>query len=89
MMICNAVVEYEIDVIIISSPDRRWISTRVNQLKRIFRKISKNIKIIATDSRENQTNKYRWLPGGTVSILLGRTAGMLKTDSIQKDKKGS
>ena len=81
--------EYKIKVIMISLPDRRWMSTRINWLWRIFKKISKNIEIIISDSEENQTTKTGWLPGGTVIILLGKVVGMIKIESIQKEKKGS
>ena len=50
---CKAVEEYEIDIIIMSSPDRRQISTRINVFKRIFKRIRKNAEIITLDSGEN------------------------------------
>ena len=46
------------------------------------------MEIVVTDSRENANSISRWLPGGTITILLRRIVGMLKINKITKDKKG-
>ena len=55
-MLCKTVREMKINRILMSSPDRRWVLTRVNRIKNIFKRISKNVTIILSDSRENPNN---------------------------------
>jgi len=78
----------EIDMILISSPDRRWTSRRIDQITNKFCRINKTVEIIATDSGEKTENERGWLPGGTVTIAIGKLAGMIDRNTIKKDKKG-
>ena len=40
----------KIDGILLSSPDRKWTTSRIEQIKRKFKKVNKEIIVIALDS---------------------------------------
>jgi len=88
-MLCQKVQEMEIDMILMSSPDRRWTSNRIEQLTNKFRRINKAVEIIATDSGEKTESEIGWLPGGTITIVIGRLVGMIDKNNITKEKKGT
>ena len=87
-ILCQKVIDMEIDIIMLSAPNRWWATNIVESIKRQFKQINKNVEIVATNSRENTNSISGWLLGGTITILLGRTAGILKINEIIKEKKG-
>jgi len=87
-MLKTAIKHYEIDVILMSSPDRRWTSSRIERLRYALASTSKHVEIIATDSGEKVSSTNGYLPGGTIAIILGRFVGMLQKEDIRTDKKG-
>ena len=87
-MLKKEIVRREIDLVLFSSPDRRWTASRVNRMKYLFRSISKNVTIIATDSGETITSDSGYLPGGTISIALGRIANVVEEETAQRDERG-
>ena len=50
--------------------------------------VNKSVEIIASDSGEDTKTDGGYLPGGTMSILTGRIAGMINKDHIKKDRLG-
>ena len=87
-MMCQKVIDMEIDLILLSAPDRRWTTTRLEKLKKIFQQIDKNIEMIFSDSGEKTNDVSGWLPGGTIAIVIGRIAGLIDMKSVTKDRKG-
>jgi len=87
-MMCQKVIEMNIDLILLSAPDRRWTMKRQEIMKKRFQQIDKNIEIVFSDSGETSKDGKGWLPGGTIAIAIGRIAGMIDQESIRKDKKG-
>jgi len=87
-MMCQKAKEMEIDIIMLSSPDRRWTKTRIERLRRKFQRVHKTVEILASDSGEKDESVNGWLPGGTVTIIIGRCAGMINNATIKTDKKG-
>jgi len=45
--------------------------------------VNKSVEIITSDSGEEPRMEGGYLPGGTMSILLGRVAGMLNKEGIK------
>ena len=45
------------------------------------------MEIITTDSGEKMENDTGWLPGGTLTIVLGRLVGIIDRNTIKKIKK--
>ena len=84
----QAAIELEIDVIMLSTLDRKWTMTRTLQLKKQFQQINKNVEVIISDSSENITSKIGWLLGGIVTIFLGKVSGMVNKKSIRNDERG-
>ena len=64
MMIKSAIKECEIDALLFSSPDRRQNQRRLCYLEGQFRRISKEVKIIASGSEEDEMKGIGYLPGG-------------------------
>ena len=62
----------------ISSPDRRWKSTRIEKIKRYLTGMSKNLELVDTDSRETIVSLTGCLPGGALSMLMDCTVGMIQ-----------
>ena len=67
----EATKRYELDGILLSSLDRKWSSTSREQITRKFRRISKEVEILTSDSGKETRTAHRYLPGGTFSVLLG------------------
>ena len=80
--------EYEIDVVLMSSTDRRWNEGRYEITKNIFKSINENIELITSDSGENTKSANGYLPGGTLGLFTGKLAGMIVKDKTTKDKFG-
>ena len=79
---------YKLDRILLSFPDRKWSSISKDQIKWKFGRISKEIEILTSDSGQEARTAYRYLPGGTLTILF-RWAASLKVHSyIKTDPKG-
>ena len=63
MIVKSAIKEHEIDALLFSSPDRRWNQRRIHYVEGQFRKVSKEVKIIASDSGEDVTKRIGHFPG--------------------------
>ena len=87
-MLKQAMVDYEIDMVLFSGTDRRWNERRIETMKSTMRSVNKSVDIIASDSGEDTRSIGGYLPGGTMSIVTGRLAGMINKDKIKKDKLG-
>ena len=81
-------VEWKIDVVLMSSTDRRWTEMKLDQMKKQMKSVNKNVEIIASDSREKTKNEDGYLPGGTMAIFTGKIAGMIAKEHNKKDKFG-
>jgi len=75
-MMKQAIVDYELDVLLLNETNRRWSSSQLNQVKRLFKSISKNVQLHKSDSGENARASSGYLPGGTLTMLTGKSAGM-------------
>ena len=53
-----------------------------------MKSINKSVDIIASDSGEDTRTNGGYFPGGTMSIVTGRLAGMVNKDKIKKDRLG-
>ena len=76
-MLKEAMKEKEINVVLLSSLDRRQTNNRIDEMKRCLKGVSTNIRLIASDSGEFVMSKTGYLPGGTLSILTGQIVGMV------------
>ena len=72
IMVKRAIKYYETDALLFSSPDRIWNQRLLDYLEVQFRKISNEIKIIASDSGEDTKKGIGHLPGGIKHLLLGK-----------------
>ena len=61
-MLKQAMVDYEIDVVLLSRADRRWKEIRKEQMKNMFKSINKSVEVIMLDSGED-TKSGGYLPG--------------------------
>jgi len=75
-------VDYEIDVVLLSGTDRKWNESTMIRMKRMIKSVNKNVELIASDSREDTKSSRAYLPGGTLSILTGRIAGMINKENV-------
>ena len=57
-------------------------------MKRKFKGINKEVVVIASDSSQEARIENRYLPGGTLNILLGRVVGLHVQHFIKTDRKG-
>ena len=87
-MMIDYAIRHQIDGILLSSPDQKWISTKVDRLKKHFRAINKEVDIIVSDSGQEARTENRYLPGGTVNIIMGRLVGIRKLGQDRKDYLG-
>ena len=87
-MMLEATKRYEIDGVLLSSPDRRWSSNKIKQVKRKFKRINKEIIILTLDSGQEIRTVNGYLPRGTMNILLGRVASLYVQNYNKTDKKG-
>ena len=88
-MMIQSMIEYQIDGILLSAPDQKWLSNKIDRLKHAFKKVNQEVEIIASDSGQEARTENRYLPGGTMNILLGRLAGLRvkgkdKYDDLEK-----
>jgi hypothetical protein len=88
-MMKEAMSKYEIDVLLLSSPDRRWRASTRESLKRSFRQVNKSVEVLTSDSREDTRGKSDYLPGGTLSILTGISAGMVNKEEMRQNDLGN
>ena len=79
-------VEYKIDIVLMSSTDRRWNELRTERIRKLFKPINKNIEIIVSDSGEQIKTENGYLLGGTMGIFTGKLAGMIVKEHNTKDK---
>jgi len=87
-MMIQSVKKYKIDVILLSLPDRKWSMNKIEAMKNKFKRISKEVEIITSNSNQAPKTSSGYLPGGTVSVLLGRAAGLKKLQSERTDSLG-
>ena len=87
-MMLKAATKYRIDRILLSSPDRKYTSNKIETLKQRFKRISKEVEIIVSNSDQEPRTDSGYLPGGTLSILIGRIAGMKTRESERIDPLG-
>ena len=72
----KAAIKHSIDRILFSSPDRKWTLNKIERLKQKFKRISKEVEIISSNSDQEPRTNSGYLPGGILSILIGRITGM-------------
>ena len=84
----QSVKKYKIDVILLSSPDYKWSMNKIEAMKNKFKRISKEVDIITSNSDQAPKTSSGYLPGGTMSMLLGRATGLKKLQSEQTDLLG-
>ena len=87
-MLKQAMVAYEIDIVLFSGTDRRQNESRIERMKNMIKSVNKSIDIITSDSGENIRTERGYLPGGTMSIITGRLAGMVNKEKNKKDRLG-
>ena len=58
------------------------------QKSRKFRRISKEVEILTSDSGQDTRTAHGYLPGGTLSVLLGQAAGLKMKSYTKTDTKG-
>ena len=87
-MLKKAIVDYEIDVVLLSGTDRKWNESTMIRMKRMMKSVNKNVELIASDSGEDTKLSGGYLPGGTLSILTGRIAGIINKENVRRDKLG-
>ena len=87
-MLKQVTIDYEINVVLLSSADRKWNESRKSSLKTMFKSINKHVEIIASDSGEETRTNDRYLPGGTVAIYTGKIAGMIIQEQTKQDRMG-
>ena len=56
-------------------------------MKNIFKLINKSMEIITSDSGED-TKSGGYLPGGMMSLLIGRIVGMINKENCGENKMG-
>lgn len=64
--------ELEIDYCLLSSCDRKQDSRNLNQIKRRFRQINRNVKIILSDSGQYEVIKNNQMLGGTFKVIFSK-----------------
>ena len=84
-MMIKAVKRYGINGILLSSPDRKWTSSKIRQK---FRSINKEVEVIAQNRDQETRREKEFLPGRTMSMLMGRLAGTKTKDKEKKDPLG-
>ena len=75
-MIIKVVIKYSIDRILLSSPGRKQTLNKIERLKRKFKRISKEVEIISSNSNQELRTDSEYLPGGMLSILMERIVGI-------------
>jgi len=78
-MLKEAIISMEIDVILLSAPDRRWTKSKIEFLRKRLVSIDKNIEIITSDIGQKTKTTTGYLPGGVVSIIKGHNAGLIES----------
>ena len=48
----------------------------------MIKSVNKNVELIASDSGEDKKSSREYFPGGTLSILTGRIAGMINKENV-------
>ena len=84
----KAAIKHSIDRILFSSLDRKWTLNKIERLKQKFKRISKEVEIISSNSDQELRTDSGYLPGGMLSILIGRIIGMKRRESERKDPLG-
>jgi len=87
-MMLEAIKRYDLDGVMLSSTDRKWSSTSIKQMKRIFRRISPEIEIATSDSGQEARTARGYLPGGTLTMVFGRAANIKVQNYVKTDPKG-
>ena len=54
-------------------------------MKNKMRSISRDVMVIGSDSGEKIQSKNEWLPGGTVNIIFGQAAALIRKGSEKRD----
>ena len=80
----KVVKRYKIDGVLLSLPDRMWTLSKVDATKQKFRSINKEVEVIASNSDQETRTEKEHLLGGTISVLMGRLAGMKRKDEEKK-----
>ena len=87
-MMIKSVKRYEIDGALLSSSDRKWTLSKIESIKHKFRIINKEVEAIASNSDQETRTEKECLPGGTLSTLMRRLAGMKVKDKEKKNPLG-
>lgn len=76
----------QINVCLLSSPDRKWTKRLESILQTKLQIRSSKLIIIITDSSGIKKTKDNWLPGRTMSLITGKWANYI--EEVHKDKYG-
>ena len=87
-MMKKSIREFNIDRVLLSSPDQKWSTAKIDRLKRTFKQINKDVEIIATDSGQSARTEKGYLPGGTLNIIIGPLVGMIMKRQNRTDALG-
>ena len=87
-MLKKAMNDYKIDIVLMSSTDRKWNELREETIKRKIKPINKNVEVVVSDSGEQTKTDNRYLPGGTLGIFTGRIVGMIVNEKTTVDRLG-
>ena len=63
-MTMNSVKRHEVDVVSLSLPDRKWMLSKVDRIKQKFRRINKEVVVIASNTDQETRKEKEHLPGG-------------------------
>lgn len=79
-------VEKEIDGIMLSETNCRSDSMNVEKVKKKIKGVSRNVKILTSDSGDKINEKSSWLPGGIMSVMWGQFANYIVPNSEKQDE---
>ena len=87
-MLKKAMNDYKIDIVLMSSTDRKWNELREETIKRKIKPINKNVEVVVSDSGEQTKTDNGYLPRGTLGIFTGRIVGMIVNEKTTVDRLG-
>jgi len=85
----EAIERLNIDIILLNKINLKYNTINRNKMTQRMKKLGRETKLFMSDSKEWNTIKYSYLPGGILTVMKGKVAPLIQEDEIHYGKLGN
>ena len=88
-MLIESCKKYQIDILLLCETQVKWTAQNIDKMEHRLKQLGREIMIIGADSNQWDINRKEYLPGGLLSVFLGKSRALIKEQEIYKSKRGN